>query len=135
MRRYPTREVIARSLIAAAVVATVAACGAQSSGGASDGGLYGTVRISPSMPVCLAGKSCSKPARGFKLVFAANDHTVTATTDARGRYRVRLGGGRYTVHAGKAVGASPKRGLQPRAVTVPSGSFAKRDFVYDSGIR
>ena len=125
---------LARSLILAAGIATVAACGAQSSGGA-DGGLYGTVRISPSSPVCLAGKPCSKPARGFKLVFSASGHTATATTDARGRYRVRLGSGRYRVRAGSLVGASPKRGLQPRAVTVPGGGFAKRDFVYDAGIR
>jgi hypothetical protein len=135
MRSYPSGEVIARTLLIAAGVASVAACGAQSSGSADAGGLYGTVRISPSMPVCLAGRSCSKPARGFKLAFGANGHTVTATTDAHGRYRVRLGGGQYTVRAGTAAGASPKRGLQPRAVTVPNGSFARRNFVYDSGIR
>jgi hypothetical protein len=29
----------------------------------------------------------------------------------------------------------PKSGLRPRTVKVPSGAFAKRDFVYDSGIR
>ena len=126
---------IARNLIVAAGIATVAACGAQSSGGASGGGLYGTVRISPTSPVCAIGNPCSKPARHFKLVFTANGHSVTATTDARGHYRVRLAGGRYGVRAGSSVSVSPKRGLQPRTVTVPSGSFGKRNFVYDTGIR
>ncbi len=126
---------LARSLFLSAAIVTVTACRAQSSGGADGGGLYGSVRISPSSPVCLAGKSCSKPARGFKLVFSANGHTVTATTDAKGRYRVPLAAGRYAVRAGTLVTVSPKRGLQPRAVTVPGSGFAQRDFVYDTGIR
>lgn len=127
---------MARSLLIAATVATVAACGAQSSGGASDGGLYGTVRISPAAPVCASGRSCSRPARGFKLVFSAGGHTVTATTNARGRYRVHLAAGRYVVRAAAASrNASPKAGLQPHAVSVPSGAFERRDFVYDAGIR
>ncbi len=112
----------------------MAACGAQSSGGASGGGLYGTVRISPSTPLCGRGASCSKPARGFKLVFRGHGRTVTARTDAKGHYRVRLGGGTYTVRAGTAS-TLPKSGLQPRRVKVPSSGFARRDFVYDSGIR
>ena len=123
-----------RSLLLAATVATVAACGSQTSLGGGDGGLYGTVRISPSTPVCLSGTTCSKPARNFKLVFSTGGRTVTATTDAKGRYRVNLGEGRYAVRAGTAS-TLPKRGLQPGKVTVPRGRFAKRDFVYDSGIR
>ncbi|HSC49662.1 MAG TPA: hypothetical protein VLD16_05295 [Gaiellaceae bacterium] len=127
---------IGRCLLIAAVVATVAACGAQSSGGASDGGLYGTVRISPATPVCVSGRPCSRPARGFKLLFSRGGHTVTATTDGRGRYRVHLSAGRYLVRAAAASrNASPKAGLQPRAVSVPGTGFARRNFVYDSGIR
>lgn len=125
---------IARSLLAAAALASVAACGAQSPGSTSGSGLYGSVRVSPSSPVCLAGKACSKPAHGFKLVFSGGGRTVTAKTDAQGRYRVRLAGGRYLV---LAVGMPqlPKRGLQPGAVTVPDARFARRDFVFDPGIR
>ena len=127
---------IARSLLLAAGAATVAACGAQSSGSADGAGLYGTVHISPASPVCLAGTSCSKPARNFKLVFSAGGRTVTATTNRRGRYRVQLGAGRYVVRAAAASrNASPKAGLQPRMVSVPSRAFARRDFVFDSGIR
>jgi hypothetical protein len=134
MRRYPSGEVIARSLLAAAVLASAAACGAQSPSSASGSGLYGSVRVSPSSPVCLAGKACSKPAHGFKLVFSGGGRTVTARTDAHGRYRVRLARGRYLVLAA-GMPQLPKRGLQPGAVTVPNGGFARRDFVYDPGIR
>ena len=115
----------------------MAACGAQSSGGAGGGGLYGTVRISPASPVCLVGTSCSRPARGFKLVFSGNGRTVTAKTNARGHYRVQLASGRYVVRAAAASrnNASPKAGLSPRTVSVPGNGFAKRNFVYDPGIR
>lgn len=125
---------IARSLLAAAALASVAACGAQSPGSTSGSGLYGSVRVSPSSPVCLAGKACSKPAHGFKLVFSGGGRTVTAKTDAQGRYRVRLAGGRYLVLAA-GMTQLPKRGLQPGAVTVPDARFARRDFVFDPGIR
>jgi hypothetical protein len=136
MERYPSGEVIARSLLLAAGIATVAACGAQSSGGAGGSGLYGSVRLSPSSPVCVAGRPCSKPARGFKLVFSANGRSVTAKTNTRGNYRVQLRPGRYAVRAAAASrNASPKAGLQPHFVSVPSSGFAKRNFVYDSGIR
>jgi anaerobic selenocysteine-containing dehydrogenase len=132
MARYPTGEVIARSLLAAAAVATFAACGAQSSGSAVSGGLYGTVRVSPATPVC--GTSCSIPAKNFKLTFAGRGHTVTVTTDLHGHYRVKLVGGRYLVRApGRTT--LPRRAITPAVVTVPSGRFAHRDFVYDSGIR
>jgi hypothetical protein len=135
MQRYPSAEVIVRSLLLLpAVVATVAACGAQSSGGASASGLYGTVRLSPSSPLCARGTSCSKPARNFKLLFRSNGRTVTAKTDAKGHYRVQLDAGTYAVRAG-TVSMLPKSGLRPRTVKAATGAFAKRDFVYDSGIR
>jgi hypothetical protein len=134
MRSYPSAEVIARIAILAAGIATVAACGAQSSGSASGGGLYGTVRISPTSPVCQSGTSCSRPARHFKLLFGTRGRTVTATTNASGRYRVQLSGGSYTVRAATA-NTSPKHGLQPRSVRVPSSGFVRRNFVYDTGIR
>ena len=107
-----------------AAVATAAACGAQTSGGGSSAGLYGTVRISPATPVCQAGRSCSKPARHFRLVFVQQGQTVTATTNDHGRYRVDLDPGRYGV-----------RRVKPALATVPSGRFARRDFTYDAGIR
>ena len=125
---------LARLFVALAAVLLAASCGAQSSGGAAGSGLYGTVSVSPGTPTCSAGSSCRRPARGVRLVFSANGKTVTARTDRNGRYRVRLDRGRYAVRARLDAG-SPKRGLQPRAVTVPRGRFVKRDFTYDTGIR
>jgi hypothetical protein len=127
--------VIGRIFLILAAVVTAAACGAQSSGSAGGSGLFGTVRISPASPTCTIGTTCSRPARGFRLVFARNGRTVASTTtDKKGHYRVQLGRGRYQVRAGRAV-VSPKSGLAPKAVAVPSGRFAKRDFTLDTGIR
>jgi hypothetical protein len=124
-----------RILLGLAVVAIAAACGAQTPAHAGGGGLYGTVRIAPGIPTCRAGTSCTRPARGFRLSFFRNGRQVaTATTDARGRYRVSLDSGRYAVHAGRRA-ISRKAGLHPIRVAVPSGRFAKCDFAYDVGIR
>jgi hypothetical protein len=95
----------------------------------------GLVVISPASPVCAAGTSCTRPAKRVRLVFSRNGKSVVATTDSRGRYRVKLDRGRYSVRAASGHGTGPKQGLQPTKVTVPRGRFAKRDFTYDSGIR
>jgi len=135
MRRYPSSEVSVRFVLGLAVVAIAAACGTQSPASVGGAGLYGTVRIKPGMPVCRVGTSCARPARGFRLAFFRNGRKVaTATTDARGRYRVSLDSGRYAVHAGRRA-ISRKAGLSPTRIAVPSGRFAKRDFTYDIGIR
>jgi hypothetical protein len=123
--------VIVRILVGLATAAALAGCGSSATGG-TDGGLFGTVRISPATPVCRTGSTCSRPARGFRLVFVRNGREVTATTDRNGRYRISLERGRYTVRPGRAL----KRGrLRPTSVTVPRGRSAKRDFAYDPGIR
>jgi hypothetical protein len=127
--------VITRALLIMLAVAAATACGAQSSGGAGTSGLAGIVRISPASPVCRTGTSCARPARRFRLMFSHNGRTVTAITDEHGRYRVKLERGRYSVRAASGRNTGPKQGLQPGRVTVPRGRIAKRDFIYDSGIR
>jgi hypothetical protein len=125
---------MARILLLGAAAAAATACGAREGGEAAAGGLYGTVRVQPGTPTCVAGTSCAKPAAGFRLVFLREGRRIAAaTTDVRGRYRVRLAAGRYVVRA--AEGVSPKRGLQPGTVTAPGGRFARRDLTYDAGIR
>jgi hypothetical protein len=120
-------------LILAGVFALASASG--SSSASAGAGLFGTVRLVPGSPTCQIGTSCSRPARGFKLVFTRNGRKIaTATTDKRGRYRVSLARGRYSVKAANR-GVSPKAGLTPRTASVPAGRFAKRDFTFDSGIR
>jgi hypothetical protein len=123
--------VIARILVGLASALALTGCGSSATGG-TDGGLFGTVRISPATPVCRTGSTCSRPARGFRLVFVRNGRQVTATTDRHGRYRISLDRGRYAVRPVRAL----KRGrLRPTSVTVPGGRSAKRDFTYDPGIR
>ena len=121
---------IARILVGLASAVALTGCGSSATGG-TDGGLFGTVRISPATPLCRTGSTCSRPARGFRLVFVRNGRQATATTDRNGRYRISLERGRYAVRPGRTL----KRGLQPARVTVPGGRFAKRDFTYDPGIR
>ena len=125
----------ARILPILVAVAAVTACGAQSSGAAGASGLEGVVRISPASPVCRTGKSCARPAKHFRLVFARNGRNTVAVTDSHGRYRVKLDRGGYVVRAAMGRNAAPKQGLQPKRVTVPRGRVAKRDFTYDPGIR
>ena len=119
-----------RILLTIAGAASAAACGANTSGEAvRASGLYGLVLIEPATPVCHVGMPCTKPARGVKLVFLRNGRrAASATTDARGRYRVQLRQGRYAVRIGR-------RAPTPTTATVPSGRFARRNFTYDAGIR
>jgi hypothetical protein len=126
--------VIGRNLLILGSVLALAGCGSARSTSEGGGGLFGTVRIAPATPVCRTGSSCTRPARAFRLVFSANGRTVTATTDHNGRYRVSLDRGRYRVRAGAGAGFA-KRGLDPQAVRVTRGPFARRDFEYDPGIR
>jgi hypothetical protein len=127
--------VIVRALPILIAVAAAVGCGAQSPGGAGASGVAGIVRISPASPVCRTGTSCTRPAKRFRLVFSRNGRSVVATTDAKGRYRVKLDRGRYAVRAASGRNTGPKQGLQPSTVTVPRGRFAERDFIYDAGIR
>jgi hypothetical protein len=127
--------VIIRALPILIAALAAAGCGAQSSGSAGASGVAGLVHISPASPVCRAGSACSRPAKHFRLVFSRNGRSVVATTDAKGRYRVKLDRGRYAVRAASGRNTGPKQGLQPSTVTVPRGRFAERDFIYDAGIR
>jgi hypothetical protein len=121
-----------RILLTIAAASSAAACGAQGSGEAAHAaGLYGRVLIEPATPTCRPGVPCSKPAPGFELVFLRDGRRVAhATTDERGRYRIRLAPGRYVV---EPEGRRPR--LHPATAAVPSDRFAKHDFTYDAGIR
>jgi hypothetical protein len=120
-----------RILLTIAAASSAAACGAQPSGEAGAAGLYGRVLIEPATPTCSPGTPCGRPAPDFELVFLQDGRRVAhATTDTRGRYRVRLAPGRYAVHP---EGRRPR--LDPATAAVPSGRFARHDFTYDVGIR
>lgn len=95
--------------------------------------LHGLVTMGPTQPVCQAGVPCSKPAANVQLVFTrAIGVAVTVTTDARGRYSVRLRRGSYTVRVTppRAIG----RGIEPRTF-IARGMTQRLDFDVDTGIR
>ncbi len=96
-------------------------------------GLFGTVTRAPTMPVCIAGQPCSKPAAGVRLTFVHDGVTAkSVVTGAQGQYRVQLPAGVYTV---RVAGLSRIQRLSPVTVVVRRGVFARQAFVIDTGIR
>jgi hypothetical protein len=92
-------------------------------------GLHGVVMRGPIMPVCVAEKPCSAPAKNLRVSFLRSGNTHRTTTDASGRYRIGLAPGRYVV---RVVGA--RFGVKPASVLV-SRRFARQDLYVDTGIR
>jgi len=90
--------------------------------------LQGTVTIGPLTPVCRAGTPCDGPARHATLTFTRAGRSLTARTDAAGRYRLALSRGVWRVRA--SVGMR----IEPAAVTVRAGTH-RADFSIDTGIR
>ncbi len=116
-------------LAAAAGIAASAAFGSTS----STSGLHGVVRRGPITPICVAGQRCDAPARHFTLLFSRNGRVAgRTTTNARGRYRIRLAPGRYAVRIGR--GGRFKR-PDPDVARVKAGVLIRVAFHLDTGIR
>ena len=112
-----------------ALAALAFGCG--SAGGGTATGLRGYVKRGPTMPVCRVGVPCDEPAPGVKLRFSRSGKVVaSATTNARGWYRVVLRSGPYSVSINAKATA-----FGPRAVRVQKGLMKRRDFLIDTGIR
>ena len=95
-------------------------------------GLRGTVVRGPTLPVCRAGTACSAPAMRVVLVFRRNGREARTRTDAKGRYRVALVPGVWSVGlTSTGVGS----GLTPRRVRVVAGRVRVVDLSIDTGIR
>jgi hypothetical protein len=96
------------------------------------GSLHGTVMRGPTMPACRVGTPCTAPAKHITLRFTRNGVTRTTMTDARGRYRVRLVAGVYSVRTNqRPFGTIP----QPSRVRVRGGIDRRVNFAIDTGIR
>ena len=96
------------------------------------GTLHGTVTRGPTAPVCRVGTPCSAPAKHITLFFTRNGVTRSTTTDARGRYRIRLQAGVYAVKTNqRPFGTTPR----PKSVRVRGGLDRRVDFAIDTGIR
>ncbi len=96
------------------------------------GSLHGVVMRGPIMPVCMVGKPCDAPAAHVTLRFKG-PQTARVTTDGKGRYRIRLRAGIYTVSV--VPQTTIGRGLDPRTVRVRGGRDLRADFHLDTGIR
>ena len=92
----------------------------------------------PIAPVCAVDQPCDAPAKYVTLVFSRNGEVVRRTkTNDKGRYRVALAPGVYSVRLGKAQGQVQRigRGFQPTRVRVLANRFRRVDFSIDTGIR
>src|SRR5262249_9642012 len=101
-----------RHLVPVAALAAAVFCSCGASGTAS--GLHGTVMRGPIAPVCRKGVPCAKPAARVVVRFELGDRIVaTAKTDAKGRYKVVLGAGDYSVRVPRKFGKSitPQRAV------------------------
>ena len=85
------------------------------------------------MPVCRVGVPCDDAAARVTLFFSrAGRREARVTTAADGSYRVALAPGTYAVRTDqRGFLAVPK----PRTATVPTGRYARVNFVLDTGIR
>jgi hypothetical protein len=94
-------------------------------------GLYGVVTRGPTKPVCTVDMPCTAPYAHATLVFTRSGLTARkAVTDAQGKYRIALPPGRWSLSV-----QSSHFGWSPRAVTVPSGRYARANVDVDTGIR
>jgi hypothetical protein len=96
------------------------------------GSLHGTVTRGPITPVCQVGVPCNGPAAHMTLFFTRSGVRTSTSTDAQGRYRLKLNAGLYTVRTNQKVfGATPK----PSTVRVYAARDRRVDFFVDTGIR
>jgi hypothetical protein len=93
-------------------------------------GLYGVVTRGPTTPVCQVGVPCSAPYANATLLFSRSGSTRRVTTDAKGKYRIALAPGRWSLRVKDA-----HFGARPTAVWVPAGRYAKVNVFVDTGIR
>jgi hypothetical protein len=104
--------------------------------GATTGrGLYGVVTRGPTKPVCSSEEACSERAAHTRLRFLRGTAFVSSVvTDARGRYRVRLPRGVYTVRVAGAPLSGIGGRIEPATVRVRA-AWRRQNFDIDTGIR
>jgi hypothetical protein len=95
------------------------------------GSLHGTVTRGPITPVCRVGVPCNGPAKHEALVFSGVGKVWSTSTDAKGRYRIVLAPGVYSVSTAKKYG----RAYRPSKVRVVSNRDRRVDLFLDTGIR
>lgn len=94
-------------------------------------GLYGVVMRGPTTPVCRVDAPCDEPAAATTILFVRAGRTARTTTDAKGRYRLRLAPGLYSVRTTRTGLGSL---VKPGQVRVPHGRIARANLFIDTGI-
>lgn len=110
------------------------ACGCSSWASARiDSGLTGRVVLGPTCPVQRIGESCERGYQTTIAVFTAASHRPVTTfrSGPDGRFRVRIGPGRYTLQ--ETHRALPR--FVPATVTVRQHRFTSLTLKFDTGIR
>jgi hypothetical protein len=118
---------VVRLLLVLGVVLLAGCGGGSSASKGGDGTLFGTVSGGPGGACPSQEEPCSIPASEVTLSFSREGSpAVSATTDAKGHFRVTLPAGRYFV-----TGPQP---LKPRHVEVSAGDTRRVDFSVDTKI-
>ena len=109
------------------------ACGGPNPG-ASPAGIRGQALAGPQCPVEVEGSPCPDlPWEGTVVATdVATDEAFTATTDAEGRFELRLAPGTYDV---SIVVATAPPSATPQTVAVEAGTFTEIVVAVDTGIR
>src|SRR4051812_39495641 len=92
------------------------------------GVLWGAVTVGPTTPVCRVGTPCSGPAKHATILFTRPGRSLSAKTDATGRYRVTLPVGTWAVRVNVGMRVAPA------TVVVRAGTH-RENFAVDTGIR
>jgi hypothetical protein len=97
-------------------------------------GVEGTISAGPTCPVEHEGQPCApSPVQAQVTVLATDGRTTAhAASDAKGRFRVSVPPGSYTLHV--AV-PGPFPACPDTAITVPGEATVTSDILCDTGIR
>lgn len=115
----------------AGLTAALALLLAVPAGAAATGGLRGVVMRGPVTPVCRQGTSCNAPAKDVMVTFVRDGVSRSVTTDAQGRYAIRLAAGTWTVR----IPSAARFGFKPQSAYVRAGIVRTQNFSIDTGIR
>jgi hypothetical protein len=127
--RHPRAHLLGTAAVLTLVLLPALVAGS-AAGRTARSGLYGKVTKGPVSPICLPEKPCYVAAKHAKLRFIRHGHVVKRIqTTAKGRYRLALPAGRYTVRTKRPATIKPER------VRVPRNHSRRVDFLIDTGIR
>lgn len=120
-------------LLGIAALAALSLGCSSAGGGTATSGLQGRVMRGPITPVCYVNQPCEAPTPGVKLLFYRSGKLVArVTTNAKGRYRVALKPGAYSVRMRRTTFGKT---MSPARASVPRARFKRLDFHIDTGLR